>query len=134
MIFTNFVKFYKHFKDYKYVLIIDSDLELKPKEIEDAFLQAQKNQWSGCQFSRAEHSYGVFQPLYQTRNQNIRETNFIEMLFMLLRKDILKELVYTFQQANLIYSSGVDLILMNIAYKKKYPPFIIFDNYTIYNP
>jgi hypothetical protein len=53
---------------------------------------------------------------------------------MLLRKDLLKELVMHFKKINLTYSTGVDILLMNIVFRKKYKPFLILDDYQIYNP
>jgi hypothetical protein len=40
MIFTNFVQFYDLFKNYEYILIVDSDLDIRPDEIEKTFLNA----------------------------------------------------------------------------------------------
>lgn len=135
MIWSNFVHNYADFNDYDYVLVVDSDLYLNPNELEITFELAKKNNWSACQWSRDEKSYGWFINLFkQDKSKKYRKTNFIEMIFLMLRKDVCKDLVFEYQKLELIYSTGIDLLLSNIALEKNYFPFYIIDEYKFYNP
>lgn len=135
MIWENFVKNYHMFKNYKYVLIVDSDIKLNPKQIEETFLMAESNNWPACQWSRDPKSFGYYVEKYkQNTNTEVRKTNFIEMNFMMIRKDVLEDLVLEWNTLNLKWSTGIDLILSNLALTKNYLPFYILDRYTFYNP
>jgi hypothetical protein len=137
MIWSNFANHYKcfNFQEYQYVLIVDSDLEINQKDLEDTFEMAQSNNWSGCQWSRDEKSFGYYVSIYkQDENKAIRKTNFIEMMFMMIRKDLVKDLVKEWFELKLDYATGIDLILSNIALRTKKLPFYIIDKYKFYNP
>jgi hypothetical protein len=133
-IFTNFANHYEHFKDYEYVLLVDSDLIVKPSEIEEAFERANRNQWSACTFSRDGNDYGFFAKFFETTGKGVRECNFFEMGFTLVRQDLLKLLIDKWFELELEYSDGVDLMLSNVAYNNDMLPFYVIDDYTFYNP
>ena len=137
MIWSNFADKYNSFdfQKYKYILIIDSDLEINQKDLEDTFELAQLNNWSACQWSRDEKSFGYYVNIYkQDKNKNFRKTNFIEMLFMMIRKDLVEDLVKEWFELKLDYATGIDLVLSNIALRTKKLPFYIVDKYKFYNP
>lgn len=136
MIWENFVVYFELFEHYEYVLIVDSDLELNFKDVEETFLMAEKNNWTACQWSRDKNSCGgTFSKLFfQEEGGGVRVTNYIEMLFMLLRKDVVKDLVEEWKSLNLKWSEGVCFILSNLALRKKYLPFFIIDKFKFYNP
>jgi hypothetical protein len=137
MIWSNFADHYKcfNFEEYEYVLVVDSDLEINQKDLEDTFEMAQSNNWSGCQWSRDEKSFGDYVCIYkQDENKIIRKTNYIEMLFMMIRKDLVKDLVEEWFELKLDYATGIDLILSNLALRTKKLPFYIIDKYKFYNP
>jgi len=134
MVWKNFADRYEDFKDYDYVLVVDSDLSISPVDIEKTFLIASKNNWTACQWSRDEDSFGVFTEIYSSQGSGTRETNFIEMLFMMIRKDVLKDLVEKWREMDLEYSTGIDLILSNIAIHNGYNPFYVIDDFYFYNP
>ena len=133
-IFTNFANHYEHFKDYEYVLLVDSDLIVKPNEIEEAFERANTNQWSACTFSRDGNDYGFFAKFFETTGKGVRECNFFEMGFTIVRQDLLKLLIDKWFELELEYSDGVDLMLSNVAYNNDMLPFYVIDDYTFYNP
>lgn len=133
MVFKNFADKYELFKDYEYVLICDADLEINSKEIEETFERANDNNWSACTWSRARGDCSSFN-LFATTGSGVRTGNFIEMCFMVIRKDLLKLLVDKWNELNLEYSTGIDLILSNVALHNKMMPFYVIDDYTIYNP
>jgi GR25 family glycosyltransferase involved in LPS biosynthesis len=134
MIWNNFVEKYDEFKKYEYVLIIDSDLKLEPKNIEKTFLMAKNNKWSVCSWSYDEKSKDSYDGLYFTKNKGVRKTNFIEMCFMMIRQDVLKSLVIKWREINSDYSTGVDIVLTNVAINNKYLPFQIIDDFQLHNP
>lgn len=135
MIWENFVKNYELFKYYDYVLIVDSDLELDPKQLEETFKMAEKNNWPACQWSRDVESYGVFvKHCIQNKNSVYRKTNYIEMLFMMIRRDLLKKLIDEWLTLDLKWSTGVCLVLSNIALHNKLLPFYLIDKFKFYNP
>jgi hypothetical protein len=135
MIWSNFVFNYQEFNNYDYVLVVDSDLHLNPNDLEATFQLAKENNWSACQWSRDEKSYGWFVPLYvQDKSKKYKQTNFIEMLFLMLRKDVCNDLVSEYKRLQLEYSTGIDLLLSNVALEKNYLPFYIVDEYKFYNP
>tara|TARA_E500000178_G_C16977757_1_gene734226 strand:+ start:225 stop:1712 length:1488 start_codon:yes stop_codon:yes gene_type:complete len=133
-IFTNFANHYEHFKDYEYVLLVDSDLVVKPSEIEEAFERANRNQWSACTFSRDGNDYGFFAKFYQTTGSGIRICNYFEMGFTIVRQDLLKLLIDKWFELELEYSDGIDLIMSNVAHNNNMLPFYVIDDYTFYNP
>lgn len=134
-IWVNFAKNYDLFRSYEYVLVVDSDLFLKKNDIEDTFLMAYNNKWTACQWSRHENSHGIFVPLYkQMPNSTTRMTNFIEMCFMMVSKDLLSLLVKKYNELNLEWGEGIDFILSNVALENKLLPFYIIDKYSFYNP
>lgn len=133
-IFKNFADNYKNFKDYEYVLLVDSDLVVNPNEIEEAFERANRNQWSACTFSRDGNDYGFFAKFYQTTGSGIRTCNYFEMGFTIVRQDLLKLLIDKWFELKLEYSDGIDLIMSNIAYNNNMLPFYVIDDYTFYNP
>ena len=135
MIWENFAYHYRYFKDYDYVLVVDSDLKMNSKDLEDTFKIAESNNWPACQWSRDKNSYGNFVPLYiQHLDKKIRTTNFIEMLFMMIRKDLCKNLVKHWNELDLQYATGIDFLLSNVALWNKNLPFYIVDKYKFYNP
>jgi len=48
MIWSNFVHNYINFSNYSYVLVVDSDLRLNPKDLELTFQLAKENNWTAC--------------------------------------------------------------------------------------
>lgn len=135
MVWSNFVFNYQEFNNYDYVLVVDSDLHLNSKDLEATFQLSKENNWSACQWSRDEKSYGWFVPLYvQDKSKKYKQTNFIEMLFLMLRKDVCSDLVSEYKRLQLEYSTGIDLLLSNIALEKSYFPFYIINEYKFYNP
>jgi hypothetical protein len=135
MIWSNFVHNYINFSNYSYVLVVDSDLRLNPKDLELTFQLAKENNWTACQWSRDEKSFGLFVNLFkQDISKKYRKTNFIEMIFLMLRKDVCADLVLEYKKLELVYSTGVDLLLANLALEKNYLPFYVVDEYKFYNP
>ncbi len=134
MIWSKFADNYEHFKDYEYVLIADSDLLIRPKEIEEAFDRASKNNWSACTFSRDGSDYGFFAPIFKSTGSGTRQSNFVEMCFMIIRQDLLKLLVEKWFELELEYSTAIDIMLSNVAHNNNMMPFHVIDDYTIYNP
>jgi hypothetical protein len=133
-IWKNFVSLYEQFSEYDYVLIVDSDLELDVDHLTKTFIMAEQNNWTACQWSRDGDSHGAFVKPYTTKKTGVRETNFVEMIFMLLRKDVLFSLVDQWRNMNLTYSDGVDFVLTNLAIHNKWLPFHVIDDFCFYNP
>jgi hypothetical protein len=128
---------YHLFKKYKYILIIDSDLVISPIDIQTTFLKAKRNNWTGCQWSRNPNTFCGNPKRVQkwfTKKSGIRETNFIEMIFMLVRQDLLSLTVEKWKEFNLTYSFGCDIVLANTAQKNNMLPFYILDDFEFYNP
>ena len=134
MIWENFAKLYDKFSHYDYVLIVDSDLHLDKDKIEETFIRSSKNNWTAVQWSRDPNSFGAFMEHFATKGSGVRESNFIEMGFMMLRKDVLQSLVSKWNELDLTYSTGIGMILSNIAIHEGYLPFHIIDDYAFYNP
>jgi hypothetical protein len=135
MIWGNFAENYNKFKHYKYILIVDSDLDLSPLHLEDTFKRAKNNNWPACQWSRDKNSYGYFNKIYiQNKNILTSKTNFIEMLFMMINQELISELVEKWNQLELKYSTGIDFMLSNIALNSNKLPFYITHKYYFYNP
>lgn len=128
---------YSLIKNYKYVLIVDSDLYLPPDDILKTFLKAKNLNWTGCQWSRDPATFCGNPKIVSkwfTKNQGIRETNFIEMIFMLVRQDLLKLAVDKWSQFNLKFSFGCDIVLANVANTHEMLPFYVLDEFKFYNP
>lgn len=135
MIWNNFVANYELFKDYEYVLVVDSDLELNPTHIEETFTIAKYRNWSQCGWSHTENSKSININVYkQVPKGRWRKTNFIEMHFMMLRQDLCKLAVDFWNLHNIEWSTGIDILMTHLAYKNDMMPFYIFDKYSIYNP
>ena len=136
MIWQNFAKKYNFFKDkdYDYVLLVDSDLDLNYKDLEDTFKIAHSNNWSMCQWSRDPAGYGFFNDLYSNNKGKYSKTNYIENLFVLIRKDFLELSVKKWNELNLEWSTGADFIIANVGLNNKMLPYYILNDYTFYNP
>lgn len=135
MIFTNFARDYDNFKDYEYVLIVDSDIILNKNDIEDTFNLCYENNWSAASFSRDHNSYGHFVDVYkQDKNLDVVDTSYIEQNLTFIRKDLLRLLVEKWFEFELEYSTGIDILLTNVAYHNNMLPFKILHNYSFYNP
>lgn len=133
MVFNCFAEQYHLFNQYKYILVCDGDLVIPPRNIENTLKLAKNNNWAACTWGREQHDYSDHLELKSVKT-GIRKSNFIEMTFMLIRKDLLDLLVDEWNKLDLQYSTGVDLVLANVAYHAKILPFYIVDDYRIYNP
>src|SRR6056300_630680 len=134
MIWQNFANRYNLFKDYEYVLIVDSDLDLNYKDLEDTFKIAHSNNWPLCQWSRTSNSYGFFNELYCNNTGKYSKTNYIEMLFMMVRQDLLRLTIDKWFELDLEWSTGIDFIMANVGMNNKMLPYYILNNYKFYNP
>jgi hypothetical protein len=135
MIFENLIKHYDNFKEYEYILVVDSDLELDPKQLEHTFQIATNQNMSGCTWSRTPGGYGYFNELYETTGtDNIFPTNFMEMNFMLLKNTLLKKVIEKIKPYNLKWFTGIDQFIPAVAYNERMWPLYFIDKYHFYNP
>lgn len=137
MIWSNFVKLYeKHFIDYEYVLIVDSDIVVPQKDIENTFFLFQKKQYYAGTWSRSGNDFGYFVPFFSMfkKTRAVSKSNFIEMLFMIIKKELIELTIEKWLTLNLDHSTGIDLVLSNVAYNNNMLPFHVINFYEIYNP
>lgn len=135
MIWNNFVLNYHLFKDYDYVLIVDSDLIINPQSIEETFFVCDKKKWTNCAWAHAEGSWGINLDMFkQKKKSKWRKFNYLEMHFMMLRKDLCKLAVEFWKKHELKFSTGVDYVISYLAHKHDMLPFYIYDKYCFFNP
>lgn len=137
MIWENFCKLYKDFfSSYEYVLIVDSDLHVPQKNIENTFIFFDKKQYYAGTWSRSGKDFGHFVPFFSINKKKrpVSKSNFIEMLFMLVKKELIELTIEKWSELNLKYSTGIDIVLSNVANNNGMLPFVVLNFYEIYNP
>lgn len=135
MIFENLIKHYDNFKDYEYVLVVDSDLELNSTQLEHTFQIVTTYNLSGCTWSRTPGGYGYFNGLYETTNtDSLYPTNYMEMNFMMLSNSLLEKVIEKIKPFNLKWFTGIDQFIPAVAYNEGMWPLYFLDKYHFYNP
>lgn len=134
-IWTNFCRNFQDYDDYDYYLIVDSDLILDPSHLEETLSYVIDHGVNGSTWSRSKDSYGYFTPLFLPRqiNSPIYFSNWIEMCFMLLTKDLVKKTMKKWGELDLQWCGGIDFVVSNIALENDMLPFVIFNNYLFRN-
>lgn len=130
MIWENFYKNFHNFKNYSYYLIVDSDLFLDMKSIENHLEYVVKNNVHGSTWSRTLDSYGYFTPLFlsRTNDQEAYYSNWIEMCFMMLSSELTRKTVEIWSSLGLYWSTGIDFVVANVALNNNMLPFHISNN------
>lgn len=135
MIWQNFYDNLDDFKNYRYYLIVDSDLTLDIELIEKSLKYVTKNKVHGSTWSRYINSFGYFTPLFLSRKieSEVYFSNWIEMCFMLLSNELIMKTAEKWRELQLSWSTGIDFVVANVAEKNNMLPFIIFNNYRFRN-
>lgn len=137
MIWENFCKLYKEFfSSYEYVLIVDSDLHVPQKDIENTFMFFDKKKYYAGTWSRCGEDFGKFVQFFSINKKYrpVSKSNFIEMLFMIIKKELIELTIEKWSELNLKYSTGIDIVLSNVANNNGMLPFAVINFYEIYNP
>lgn len=136
MIFENLVKHYDKFKNYEYILVVDSNLELDPTQLENTFKTIYHANISGCTWSRTSGGYGYFNQLYETALSNrLLPTNYMAMNFMMLKRTLLDKVIKQLKRYNNIKEyTGIDQFISGVAYNEGMLPFYYMDKYHFHNP
>lgn len=135
MIFENLIKNYTLFKDYEYILIVDSDLELDPLQLEESFKICSFHKLPGCTWARTPGGFGHFNSLYETTGtDNIFPTNFMEMNFMILNNILLEKTIEKIKPYRLKWYTGIDQFIPAVAFNEGMWPLYFIDKFHFYNP
>lgn len=135
MIWENFYKNFNQYNDYNYYLIVDSDLFLHVENIEKSLNYMKANGVHGSTWSRSNDSFGYFTPLFLSRKiqHEVYYSNWMEMCFMFMSKDLTTKTVLKWRELGLSWSTGIDFVVANTAAENNMLPFRIFNSYTFRN-
>lgn len=135
LIFENLIKHFDKFDGYEYILIVDSDLELNPIQLEQSFEICKSKNLAGCTWSRTPGGFGHFNKLYETTGTNtLFPTNFLEVNFMMLHTTLLKKSIEKIKPYKLKWYTGIDQFIAAVAYNEGMWPLYFIDKFHFYNP
>lgn len=135
MIWENFYKNFHQYDGYRYYLIVDSDLFLDVGNIKKSLDFMKANKIHGSTWSRTADSYGYFTPLFLPRKiqEEVYYSNWIEMCFMFLSKELTVKSVDKWRELRLSWSTGIDFVVANTAAENTMLPFSVFNIFCFKN-